>query len=66
MEKSGGAFEIRQQTWRLMSDVADYHTACASALKGLCDGLAAGCGRRICVAMRADKGGVPPFVWSIG
>jgi hypothetical protein len=66
MAKSGGALELRQQTWRLMSDVADYHPACASALKGLCEGLAAGCGRRICVAMRAENAGAPPFVWSIG
>src|SRR6516164_9502722 len=66
MEKSGGAFELRQQTWTLMSDVADGHPACASVLKGLCEGLAAGCGRRISVAMRSEKTGAPPFVWSIG
>ena len=65
MEKSGGTLELRQQTWTLMSDVADYHPACASVLKGLCEGLAAGCGRRISVAMRAERAGVP-FVWSIG
>ena len=66
MEKSGGTFELRQQTWTLMSDVADYHPACASVLKGLCEGLAAGCGRRISLAMRAEKASAPPFVWSIG
>src|SRR4051794_24248261 len=49
----GGAFEIRQQTWKLMADVADYHPACASALTGLLGGLAAGCGRQIPVSMRA-------------
>jgi hypothetical protein len=32
----------------------------------LFEGLAAGCGRRIAVEMRAAAGGVPPFVWSIG
>ena len=66
MEKSGGTFELRQQTWTLMSDVADYHPACVSVLKGLCEGLAAGCGRRISVAMRPERTGAPPFVWSIG
>ena len=66
MAKSGGAFELRQQTWKLMSDVADYHPACAGVLKGLCEGLAAGCGRRISVTMRAEKAGAPPFLWSIG
>ena len=63
---SGGAFEIRQQTWKLMADVGDYHPACARVLEGLFEGLAAGCGRRIAVEMRAAAGGVPPFVWSIG
>jgi hypothetical protein len=66
VEKCGHAFELRQQTWRLMSDVADYHPACRRVLEGLCEGLAAGCGRRISVAMRAEKAGAPPFVWSIG
>jgi hypothetical protein len=66
MEKTGGMFELRQQTWTLMADVADYHPACASVLNGLCEGLAAGCGRHISVAMRAGKTGAPPFVWSIG
>jgi hypothetical protein len=65
MEKSGGTLELRQQTWTLMSDVADYHPACASVLKGLCEGLAAGCGRHIFLAMRAEKTGAP-FVWSVG
>ena len=43
--ESGGTFEIRQQTWKLMADVADYHPACAKVLEGLFEGLAAGCGR---------------------
>ena len=33
--ESGGAFEIRQQTWKLMADVADYHPACAKAARGI-------------------------------
>jgi hypothetical protein len=66
LSESGGAFEIRQQTWKLMADVGDYHPACARVLEGLFEGLAAGCGRRIAVEMRAAAGGVPPFVWSIG
>src|SRR3979411_1057400 len=49
---SGNAFEIRQSTWKLMADVADYHPACAWVLEGLFEGLAAGCGRHIGVAMK--------------
>jgi hypothetical protein len=64
--ESGGAFEIRQQTWKLMADVEDYHPACASVLTGLLEGLAAGCGRQIPVGMRAAASGGPPFVWSVG
>ena len=64
--KSAGAFEIRQQTWNLMSDVADCHPACASVLQGLCEGLAAGCGRRIGATMRAAAAGGPLLIWSIG
>jgi hypothetical protein len=64
--ESGGSFEIRQQTWKLMADVADYHPACARVLEGLFEGLAAGCGRHIPVTKRAAAGGGPPFVWSIG
>jgi len=63
--QSAGVFEIRQQTWKLMSDVADYHPACASVLQGLFEGLAAGCGRRMVVTMRAAAGGGAPFVWTI-
>jgi hypothetical protein len=66
VSESAGAFEIRQTTWKLMADVADYHPACASALAGLFEGLAAGCGRHIPVRMRSSDGGKPPFVWSIG
>ena len=63
---SGGAFEIRQQSWKLMADVDDYHPACAKVLQGLFEGLAAGCGRHIAVGMKPASGGGPPFVWSIG
>jgi hypothetical protein len=59
-------FEIRQQTWKLMADVDDYHPACASALQGLCEGLAAACGRHIGVTMTASAAGRAPLVWSIG
>ena len=59
-------YEITQTTWKLMADVADYHPACAGALAGLFEGLAAGCGRHIPVRMRSSDGGKPPFVWSIG
>ena len=58
--------EIRQQTWKLMADVTDYHPACASVLRGLFEGLAAGCGRHIALDMKPGAGGKPPFVWSIG
>jgi hypothetical protein len=66
VDEAGGVFEIRQQTWKLMADVPDYHPACARALHGLLEGLAAGCRRHIPVSMRADPGGGPPFLWSIG
>ena len=66
IDESGGTFEIRQQTWKLMADVSDYHPACAKVLEGLFEGLAAGCGRHISVHMRPVAGGGPPFVWSIG
>ena len=33
-----GAFEIRQQSWKLMADVGDYHPACASVLRGIVRG----------------------------
>jgi hypothetical protein len=64
--ETGGAFEIRQATWKLMADVPDVHPACAGVLQGLFEGLAAGCGRRIAVNMRSAAGGGPPFIWSIG
>jgi hypothetical protein len=66
ISESGGTFEIRQVTWKVMADVADYHPACAKVLEGLFEGLAAGCGRHIPVTIRPAAGGQPPFVWSIG
>lgn len=63
---SEGAFEVRQQSWKLMADVGDYHPACASVLTGLFEGLAAGCGRHIPVHLKPSAGGNAPFVWSIG
>jgi hypothetical protein len=60
-----GVVELRQQTWKLMADVADYHPACARVLEGLFEGLAAGCGRHIAVEMTPGAGGKPPLVWSI-
>ncbi|MGY4256327.1 hypothetical protein ACVI1L_003395 [Bradyrhizobium sp. USDA 4516] len=64
--ESEGQFEIRQQGWKLMADVADYHPACASVLTGLFEGLAAGCGRRIPVHLKPNSAAGAPFVWSIG
>jgi hypothetical protein len=64
--EASGAFELRQQSWKLMADVTDYHPACAKVLEGLFEGLAAGCGRHIGVGMRPAAGGKPPLVWSIG
>ena len=66
ISESDGAFEIRQQSWKLMADVGDYHPACASVLQGLFEGLAAGCGRHIPVHLKPPAGGRAPFVWSIG
>jgi len=63
---SAASFEIRQQSWTLMADVADYHPACASVLEGLFEGLAAGCGRHIPVSLKTASAGRPPFVWSVG
>jgi hypothetical protein len=64
--ESEGSFRITQASWKLMTDVADYHPACASVLTGLFEGLAAGCGRHIAVSLRPAAGGKPPFVWTIG
>ncbi|TCU60305.1 hypothetical protein EDE08_1269 [Bradyrhizobium sp. R2.2-H] len=64
--QSEATFEIHQQSWKLMDDVADHHPACAQVLAGLLEGLAAGCGRHIGVQMRSAAAGRPPLVWTIG
>ncbi len=64
--QSEGTFEIHQQSWKLMDDVADHHPACAQVLAGLFEGLAAGCGRHIGVQMRSAVAGRPPLLWTIG
>jgi len=66
LSETEGQFELRQQSWRLMADVADSHPACIRVLEGLVEGLAAGCGRHIPVRLRADGGNRPQLVWSIG
>jgi hypothetical protein len=65
-ESGDGTFEIRQQTWKLMADIGDYHPACARVLEGLFEGLAAGCGRHIPVHLKSTAAGKAPFIWSIG
>jgi hypothetical protein len=64
ISETDGGFEVRQQTWKLMADVADDHPACARVLEGLFEGLAAGCGRHI--AVHRHPAAKAPFVWSIG
>jgi hypothetical protein len=64
--ESGGLHEICQQSWKLMQDVADYHPACREVLRGLVEGLAAGCGRHIAVQLHSQHDGRPPFTWTIG
>ncbi len=64
--ESADRFEIAQQSWKLMADVADDHAACANVLIGLFEGLAAGCGRHIAVDLTTAAGSKPPFIWSIG
>ena len=49
-----------------MDGVADYHPACAQALRGLAEGLAAGCGRHLAVNLTLPAGGAAPLVWHIG
>jgi len=61
----GGLCEIHQPNWKLMQDVGDYHPACAELLRGLVEGLAAGCGRGIGVQLGTDRNGRPPFTWTI-
>ena len=65
-EPSASGGEIRQPNWKLMQDVGDYHPACAEVLRGLVEGLAAGCGRGIGVQLGTEGNGRPPFTWTIG
>jgi len=66
INQSEGQFEFRQQGWKLMADVGDYHPACTSVLTGLFEGLAAGCGRNIPVHLQPNRSATAPFIWSIG
>jgi hypothetical protein len=66
LKSVGSGFELHQQSWKLMADLADYHPACMRALEGLVEGLASGCGRHIAVRLTPAAGGRPPLVWSIG
>src|SRR5260370_14777385 len=59
---SAGAFEDCQLTWKLMADVPDYHTACAKVVKGVTQGLAAGCGRHIQAHFKPAQGRTPPII----
>lgn len=59
------AVHIRQNGWRLMSDVADYHPACAMALTGLIEGLTAACDRRIRIEGSPPDRATSTFVWRI-
>lgn len=65
--EQGGAFTVTQRGWRLMSDVADYHPACAQVLVGLVEGLAAGSGRdtRLSVIVPPDGNPSGAFVWTV-
>jgi hypothetical protein len=66
ISKSGSGHEFTQRTWKLMDGVTDCHPACANALRGLVEGLAAGCGRHIAIDMKPSASGAPPFTWRIG
>jgi hypothetical protein len=58
-------FDAEQSSWRLMSDVSDYHPACAETIRGLVEGLAAGSGRGIAVKMDAAGTANSPVRWKI-
>jgi len=62
-----GTFAVAQQGWRLMSDVADYHPACAHVLVGLVEGLAASAGRNVSLAATVPSDGYASgaFVWTV-
>jgi hypothetical protein len=65
--EQGGAIVVTQQGWRLMSDVADYHPACAQVLVGLVEGLAAASGRNVAVSavVPSDGSASSAFVWAV-
>jgi hypothetical protein len=65
-DTADGGSTIHQRTWKLMAGVADYHPACTSVLRGLFEGLAAGCGRHIAVGLTPAAGGGAPLIWSVG
>ena len=67
MAEQGGTFAVTQQGWRLMSDVDDYHPACAQVLVGLVEGLAAGSSRtvRLGATVPSDGRASGAFVWTV-
>ena len=67
MAEQGGTFAVTQQGWRLMSDVGDYHPACAQVLVGLVEGLAAGSSRtvRLSATVPSDGRASGAFVWTV-
>lgn len=64
-EDHGNAVEIRQDGWRLMSDVNDYHPACGLVLTGLIEGLAAAFDRRLRIGVSMPDQALAAFVWRI-
>lgn len=64
-DENGSSIELRHHGWQLMSDVADYHSACAQVLTGLIEGLAAAYGRSIRVEGFVTDSAESSFVWRI-
>lgn len=58
---------VIQRGWRLMSDVVDYHPACAQVLVGLVEGLAAASGRNVDLSATVPPDGSASgaFVWAV-
>lgn len=56
---------LTQGGWRLMTDVADYHPACALALTGLVEGLAAAASRNVRIDASPADDAAGPFVWRV-
>jgi hypothetical protein len=63
-EESAGPV-LTQSGWRLMSDVADYHPACALALIGLVEGMAAAASRTIRIDVSMTDNAAEAFVWRV-